>query len=556
MPLTFAGIDLTPSAAGHERAAAYWHSHTIEEWEHQAYLVPRIQHLPAPYPPTRQPPRIGVLHWPVSASKWGVCHLVATGEQIATIRTVIGTAPTAQSLVIDDGYGGSVSTQMYLLPPRPIAQRGVNEWYLLTLVDERWWWYQAGDARLSSDPASWTALLTALFTQIGVTPSVGTIPSAYSTPNPSRWNIGPQPVPLVIDAVCNQIGMRCVRKLDGTVSVVPYATATSDDASRWATIENLVLAGGRLVGADLGRAAPASVDTVFFDDTVVNKTLTGLALSDYGGVVGVADRIGRITADLTPDSVADKDAYATQAATDYYNWFLALTDVTLRAIQNVDPVGLDGHLEWVRSMAGDYVTRIVRPEWSDRNIYGEAYPSADATGDAPEYQDECINGTLVRKRAVISLTADGLSQTTYIYEQNLGVLCTGGITGSGLTGSGAPSPIPPQAGDVLAVVELACPIYGSIRTVAIDYTVVWDDDIIHADATGAALTITLPAPTAREPGSDRFIVKKIDGSANTVTIESVSGNIEFAASNVLSTQGKTSVLYHDGIDWFLESRIT
>lgn len=443
--ISFAGIDLTPPAAGHTIAAEYWHSHCIDEWEHQAYLMADIQHLPGPYPPVRRPPRIGTLHWPTGASRWGICHLVATGPQRAAIEMLLGTAPTAQPLVFNDGTT-SITTSMYLLAPRPIVQHGANEWYLLTLVDDRWWWYQSGD-NFPSSFGSWTNLITSLFSAVGVSPTIDSIPSEYLTPNPDRWNTGRPSIPLMIDAACRQVGMRVVRRLDGTVHVQNYTTSSTEDTNRWNSVFGSVLAGGRLTGAALGRSCPASVDTLFFDDTTVNTTLTSLAITDFDGVAGVAGKSARIDADPIPANVTQRNDYATQSAIDYYSWFLAKTDATMRAVLSINSTGLDDCVEWDQWADGRMVTRIVRPEWSDRNIYGTETESPTAEGSAPEFMDECVNGFLIRLRATIFLDADGLQQTNYVLDASYGIRCSesgSGLSGSGAAGGSGPTPTEPQ----------------------------------------------------------------------------------------------------------------
>lgn len=366
--ITYAGIPVTPPSDADQLAAAYWHGHRVWEFNHQGYAAPSIGHLPIPAGPNSEPPRVGVLSWPTGASRWAACHLMITGAQLALVRTAVGATPSAKTLRLDDGNGGAVSPSMWMLPPRAISQRGDDkEYYLLTLVDDRWWWWQAGEASVN-DFATWVELLTALFAAVGVVATITAPHADYLTPDVNRWSVN-GPVPPVIDAACRQVGLRVVRRLDGSVHVVDYTAAAAADDVRWTAVRERVLAGGRFLGADLGRASPASVDVRFPDGPVGNVTLASLALSGYSGVNGAPDKKALIDADPTGASDGQRDALATRAAGDYYKWFLSLTDCTLRGLYAGDPTGLDDRVEWVHHPTA-LVTRLLRPEWSDRNVYG------------------------------------------------------------------------------------------------------------------------------------------------------------------------------------------
>src|SRR5277367_894913 len=100
MPITLAGIDLTPSPYALQAVERWWHIHRVFEWDYPAYLTSGVDHLPVPFPPSREPPRIGVLYWPNGASRWATCHLICTGDQLASLQRVSG---TSLDLVFSDG---------------------------------------------------------------------------------------------------------------------------------------------------------------------------------------------------------------------------------------------------------------------------------------------------------------------------------------------------------------------------------------------------------------------------------------------------------------------
>lgn len=562
MSISFAGIGLEPATEHDSEAAFYWHGHRVDSWSYQGYTVPGIQHLPLPFWPMREPPRLGVLNWPTGADRWATFHLLVTGAQLTSVLAAIGNTPASYPLVITDGNGGTITANMWLLPERPVSQRGDGkEYYLLTFVDDRWFWWMTGGKTTPVNAPDWGTLLTQLCSSMGVTPALdfGGIPAAYLTPNPARWTIGVQPLPMVLEAAARTIGGRCVRQVTGNFLVTGYTDAAAADASRWTTIKNLVLAGGQTATRDIALSFPASVDTVFFDGTSVNVTLASIALPAVSGVTGVPGRIGRVTADPAQPGTAQKANYAAQATIDYYTWGLSQTDCTLVGFQNVTITGLDQCVEWVHHPAG-MVTRIIRPPWSDRNLYGECGPLVRACGGGsgsgsgptpgpgspPEYSVECVNGTLTLQQAVLSLTAEGLSQTSYTYSMNLNIPCTGGISGSGLSGSGAPFPIPPPAGTLTNIVQLVCPVLGHIEYVTSNYPASFLDDIIFINASG--VIVVLPNPVlGNGPGADQLIIKMV--STGTATVFGGAATID-SASTVTLNQWDSIIVVNDGVNWF------
>ncbi len=273
MPVSLAGIDLTPPEDSQRLTDEWYHAHRIEDFEHPGYFAPNVSgsfgiSLPQPYPPRREPPRIGVWHKPTSASRWGVCYLLANSVQIAQIRAL---GPGAFPLVMTDGTN-TVTDQMIVLPPRPIAQRGQgNDLYLLTLVDSRWaWWLPQLDTQ--PDPSTWTNLISTYFQYIANTiPStIDPPPAAYGLPNIQRWIPNwngmagnPFTTPPILDALCRTVGLWTVYDSSTSVRVVNYATAAAEDAARWQAWQGQYMAGGILTNADVSFMIPSVVGVQF-----------------------------------------------------------------------------------------------------------------------------------------------------------------------------------------------------------------------------------------------------------------------------------------------------
>lgn len=88
-----------------------------------------------------------------------------------------------------------------------------------------------------------------------------------------------------------------------------------------------------------------------------------------------------------------------------------------------------------------------------------------------------------------------------------------------------------------------------VRNISSNYTAV-DGDALLVDASGGAITITLPEVTL----AARIIVKKTDSSVNVVTVATPgSETIDEAASLAISSQNETYSLLSDATNWYSTS---
>jgi len=82
------------------------------------------------------------------------------------------------------------------------------------------------------------------------------------------------------------------------------------------------------------------------------------------------------------------------------------------------------------------------------------------------------------------------------------------------------------------------------------YTVTTSDTVVFADATSGAVTITLPA--ASGVAGYRFYIKRIDNSANTVTIGRTGADtIDGATSFTLDLQYTAAAFVSNGTAWYI-----
>ena len=70
---------------------------------------------------------------------------------------------------------------------------------------------------------------------------------------------------------------------------------------------------------------------------------------------------------------------------------------------------------------------------------------------------------------------------------------------------------------------------------------------IFADATGGAIVVTLPSPE----NPIMYNVKKTDASANAVTLDGGTNNIDGATTIAITTQYVSLTPYWDGTQWWI-----
>ncbi len=96
--------------------------------------------------------------------------------------------------------------------------------------------------------------------------------------------------------------------------------------------------------------------------------------------------------------------------------------------------------------------------------------------------------------------------------------------------------------------------YAATSSSATSVTLTSTQTTYLADASGGAITLTLPAPSAAIAGKT-FTIKKTDSSTATITISpNAAETIDGASSEILRTQYQTIQLTTNGTDWFVLER--
>lgn len=324
------------------------------------------------------PNKPGTLLWPCwGASRFALGWFLANDAQLALIRpqAYAGNTNVALPLVVADGRQSITLSQMFLLPPRPLAQPGggTGGLWLLPIVDGRfWWWYSASSISVTAGTTTWATLFASLASALGIALTVPTIATAYLKPSGTLGRAY-EALPLLLDAAADSCGLRLVANYDGTFALVDPVTSKATLDSNHAAFVHL--AGGEmsLLGSsaavgpaslgDLDGALPASVCVVFprgdghAPPYAITETLAGLALPELTGVgpngftgtkvlhdtaVATLANVG----DATPSNLSALQALAVQVATDWYRHRLGRADVRLSGACPWAPEGLTDWLEW------------------------------------------------------------------------------------------------------------------------------------------------------------------------------------------------------------------
>lgn len=124
--------------------------------------------------------------------------------------------------------------------------------------------------------------------------------------------------------------------------------------------------------------------------------------------------------------------------------------------------------------------------------------------------------------------------------------CVGTVTKASF-GTGIATPYYVASNGTVILHENA---WTALRSVSATTTALYTDDTILVDATGAARTVNLPAATNQT--GKRYTVKKIDASANAVTVDpSGAETIDGAGTYALTVQYQSVTCQSDGTTWWV-----
>lgn len=225
-------------------------------------------------------PKIGQFYWPTGMSRWGYGNFLCDSD---TTQTILADSvnPDGSYNLLPFQIGNPennnpspsqnpdttqqtifprelISTQVFLLPPTPLSgirgltvqDNGVASLYLLTVVDPRYFYWQqnVGNIEIDQD-TTWQDLIDMLMATIlkNATPAiypyanipnypdppsyqgpmyqVDTISPSYLGPSVQMFTLPYEPIPPIMDAIANNIGMRIAANYDGSFSFQLQPTA-------------------------------------------------------------------------------------------------------------------------------------------------------------------------------------------------------------------------------------------------------------------------------------------------------------------------------------------
>jgi hypothetical protein len=216
--------------------------------------------------------RFNHLYWPNGASRWAFGHFFADAQTTDAIRSEAfgqdGSGQNAIELYMDSPSPASsvqgqnpeqedspenLTANVYLLPPYPLSavptpgDGSINNAYLLTVVDQRYYWWYKQTPLVQFDSivgVSWSEAFDIAQTQLGIDIDVDEISSKYLNASPAL-NLSYEVLPPWLDALAFNVNQRIVVAFDGSVSTQNYRTALdalNDDLSD--NPDRIVRAGG------------------------------------------------------------------------------------------------------------------------------------------------------------------------------------------------------------------------------------------------------------------------------------------------------------------------
>jgi hypothetical protein len=321
--------------------------------------------------------KLDSVYWPMGAQRWAVGYFICSGadlEQIMLRAVVAGVVQKCQ-LLIGDGVNDDLSMYMSMLPPIPLLQAGSAEEnvYLLTLVDDRYYWWFANNIDLvitSACDKTWAQVLDTVGSALG-TMSRDTPATAYVKPChalTSHWQF----LPVLLDTAAYNVGMRVHVDTDQTHTI--YVKNANSALTVNDTLFNQTYA--KVLGTNLfdvstderALAVPKQVRVGYPKQAATDsrwpctyelktKTLTSLVdaqiVSRLTGLGVVGFNEGKIFHDTclwqsgSPNNDTEIDDLTTQIATDWYKWQLGRVHGTFVGLRQIAGHGLIDSIEWL-----------------------------------------------------------------------------------------------------------------------------------------------------------------------------------------------------------------
>lgn len=359
------------------------------------------------------------LYWPWGASRFAHAHVVVDGDTLNAIRVQAYANQQFQPLPfeMDDGaYDTGIATDLWMLPARPLstAAPGGNALWLLSLVDDRYFWWETSlQYDVTEGITTWLQLYAAIGVALGLTISADPINSAYGRPT-QEYTVAYRQLPCMLDAVAWSVGQRIVRALDGSVYAQNALTAISSQKTQEALYANRKRRGGVFAlnasqVNDLSALVPEAIDVVYQSDGIgrpdngnypVTATLATLLLGQFPQPQISGQPWTKVlhryesAAFPGPSNVTALVSLTNQFATDWYRWQLAMMDRWHVGTVPWNPEGLND-IEW-RVMNSEVLTHVKRGVFNPQEDLLFLPASASSSADCEHFYTDCIGGALIR----------------------------------------------------------------------------------------------------------------------------------------------------------------
>lgn len=215
---------------------------------HRAPRSRNLDGIAAPYWPARHDLKLGQFFYPTGAARWAEFNSLMDTASVTLIKQTAYESSSAPvrapfSLIADcepppdAASAGGITTDLYLLPPKPLSSLGgpANGLWLITLVDERYFWqYRNAGLRHITGSDTWTGLLTTVASALGITLAQGSIDAGFGNPaEDSQLYSNHENAAVYLDALAANVGKLVVRNLDGTYKLeTPVEAQAASEGNR------------------------------------------------------------------------------------------------------------------------------------------------------------------------------------------------------------------------------------------------------------------------------------------------------------------------------------
>lgn len=325
-------------------------------------------------------PKLNTWYYPTGATRWAFGFFLASANQVTRILNVVGGGSqnnipnNPAQLTLEYPKGHSRNWTAYLLPPHPISAVSTDQtgYWLLPIVDERWYWQFIGSpfAGIEATAETWTEAIDETTAGFASGFAHDTPVAAYLT-GPNIFLLAEnsfENAAVVLDCLLGSVGQR----------VVSSSLAMGPDTALGVQQQNLLNVGsldfgalqaGTVTNLNIPALMPAKIK-VHFRSYANGIIWTNWSESAFPGMppyvstqpassFNIPGSTANFTMDIrsraladftsgmaTPDNQATLDALAFRIARDFYNYKNWVQDQCIIGISQWQTTGFDDYIEY------------------------------------------------------------------------------------------------------------------------------------------------------------------------------------------------------------------